>query len=101
MAQLWTPRAHQTLASQYLFDTKRCSLWAHPGLGKTSICYRVISLMKMCGSNFFPGLSNLQIQVFKESFLGGSIKKQAGFLLIASTKAEPSKGIQRRKDDLP
>ena len=55
----------------------------------------------MYGSTFFPGLSNLQIQVFKDSFIGGFMKKKAEFLLIESTRSEPSKGIQRRKDDLP
>src|SRR5579863_7062896 len=55
----------------------------------------------MYGSDFFPGLSNVQIQVFKESFIGSFIKKQAPFLLIESTKSEPSKGLQRRKDELP
>ena len=54
----------------------------------------------MYGSDFFPGLSNVQIQVFKESFLGGLLKKKAEFLLIKPTKAE-HKELQRRKDDLP
>ncbi len=57
--------------------------------------------MDMYGSNFFPELSGTQIQVFKESLIGGALKKHAEFLLIASTKSEPSKTIQRRKDDLP
>lgn len=57
--------------------------------------------MDMYGSNFFPELSGIQIQVFKESLIGSALKKNAEFLLIASTKSEPSKGIQRRKDDLP
>jgi hypothetical protein len=56
VSQVWTPREHQLLAAQYLFDHKRCSLWAHPGLGKTSICYRLFDVMQMCGSNFFPVL---------------------------------------------
>jgi uncharacterized membrane protein required for colicin V production len=54
----------------------------------------------MYGSDFFPGLSNVQIQVFKESFLGSLLKKNAEFLLIKPTKPE-HKEIQRRKDDLP
>lgn len=56
MSQPWTPREHQLLASSYLFDHQRCSLWAHPGLGKTSIVYRTLDLMRLCGSNFFPAL---------------------------------------------
>jgi uncharacterized membrane protein required for colicin V production len=54
----------------------------------------------MYGSTFFPGLSNVQIQIFKESFLGGFLKKDAEFMLIASTKAE-HKDLPRKKDDLP
>lgn len=56
LSQLWTPREHQILASNYIFDTKRCNLWAHPGLGKTSIVYRLFDLLTMCGSNYFPAL---------------------------------------------
>ena len=51
----------------------------------------------MYGSNFFPGLSNLQIQVFKESFLGPRIKKQAGLLLIASTRPSPPRASSAEK----
>jgi hypothetical protein len=54
----------------------------------------------MYGSTFFPGLSAVQIQIFKESFLGGLLKKDAEFMLIASTKQE-HKGLPRKKDDLP
>lgn len=56
MSQIWTPRAHQVLASDYVFSNKRCNLWAHPGLGKTSIIYRLFDLLMLCGSNFFPAL---------------------------------------------
>ena len=55
----------------------------------------------MYGSTFFPQFSAVQIQIFKDSFLGGLLKKKAEFMLITSTKAEPAKGIQRRKDELP
>lgn len=56
MSQIWTPREHQILASDYVFDHKRCNLWAHPGLGKTSIIYRLFDLLMLCGSGFFPVL---------------------------------------------
>jgi hypothetical protein len=52
------------------------------------------------GSTYFPGLSTLQINVFKESMIGSLVKKQASFLLITPTKPE-NKGIEKRKDDLP
>jgi hypothetical protein len=54
----------------------------------------------MYGSTFFPGLSAVQIQIFKESFIGSFLKKDAEFLLIASTKSE-HKDLPRKKDDLP
>lgn len=56
MSVIWTPREHQILASDYVYEHKRCNLWAHPGLGKTSIMYRLFDLLMMCGSNFFPVL---------------------------------------------
>jgi uncharacterized membrane protein required for colicin V production len=49
-------------------------------------------------SQFFPGLADVQMQVFKESCLGSLLKKQAEFVLIASTKPEAPKGVERRKD---
>jgi uncharacterized membrane protein required for colicin V production len=52
-------------------------------------------------NNLFPGLADVQMQIFKESFLGGLLKKQAEFVLIASTKPEQGKGLDRRKDNLP
>ena len=42
----------------------------------------------MYGSTFFPGLSTVQVGIFKESFLGSALKDNAEFLLIASTKSE-------------
>ena len=51
------------------------------------------------GSNFFPEFSAVQQQIFKESLIGGALKKHAKFLLITPTKPE-NKGL-RKKDDLP
>lgn len=56
MSQLWTPRQHQALGSDFIFNHKRCNFWAHPGLGKTTIVYSVLDILKLCGSNFFPVL---------------------------------------------
>ena len=52
----------------------------------------------MYGSTFFPGLSAMQVQIFKESCLGGLLKNNAEFLLIASTKPE-HKDLPRKKED--
>ena len=57
IAKPWEPREHQLIGADFLFNTKRCNLWAHPGLGKTSMCYRLLDLMKLFGSNFFPVLT--------------------------------------------
>lgn len=56
MSQVWIPREHQVLGSDFIFENKRCNLWAHPGLGKTSMVYRLFDLLMLCGSNFFPAL---------------------------------------------
>jgi hypothetical protein len=52
----------------------------------------------MYGSTFFPGLSNVQIQIFRESCVGSLLKNNAEFLLIASTKPE-HKDLPRKKED--
>ncbi|HEX3798757.1 MAG TPA: CvpA family protein [Verrucomicrobiae bacterium] len=52
------------------------------------------------GSNFFPELSTIQQDVFRDSLLGNLVKQRAGILLIASTKSEVVK-VKRAKDDLP
>ena len=55
--------------------------------------------VEVYGSNFFPEFSMVQHQIFKESLIGGLVKKNAEFLLIAPTKPE-NKDL-RKKDDLP
>ncbi len=52
------------------------------------------------GSQFFPGVSSVQQQVFKESLAGSQFKQHVAFLLISSTAPE-KKDVKRRKDDLP
>lgn len=52
------------------------------------------------GSQFFPGVSSVQQQVFKESLLGSQVKQHVAFLLIAPTAPE-KKGVARAKDNLP
>lgn len=52
------------------------------------------------GSQFFPGVSSVQQQVFKESLVGSQFKQHVAFLLIAPTAPE-KKDVKRRKDDLP
>ena len=74
MSIIWQPREHQLLASNYLWNTQRASLWAHPGLGKTSICYRVLSLMKMTGSNFLPALVVAPLPVARDVWPAEAIK---------------------------
>ena len=52
------------------------------------------------GSDFFPGVSTVQQQVFRESLAGSQFKQHVAFLLIKPTPPE-KKGVARRKDNLP
>lgn len=52
----YTPRDYQTLATTFILQNQRCALWAKPGLGKTSVIYSVLDLLKLLGSGFFPVL---------------------------------------------
>src|SRR5581483_1324417 len=52
------------------------------------------------GSQFFPGVSSVQQQVFKESLVGSQFKQHVGFLFISPTATE-KKDVKRRKEDLP
>ena len=56
MSKIWTPRPHQKLIVDYCWSNKRCNIWAHPGLGKTSSVLSLFDMLTMCGSNFFPAL---------------------------------------------
>ncbi len=47
------------------------------------------------GSNFFPGLHNLQAMVFERSFMGPVIRQGLGFLLIKPTAPEEKKFKQK------
>ena len=49
------------------------------------------------GADLFPGLSDVQQQVFKESLVGSLVQERASFLLITPTKKE-TKGLKRRED---
>lgn len=50
------PRAYQRIAAKFLLDTKRGNLWAKPGMGKTSIIYSTLDILKLASSSFFPAL---------------------------------------------
>lgn len=54
--QHFEPRAYQKLAAKFIYDHPRCNLWAVPGMGKTSIIYSVVDLLKLVGSAYFPVL---------------------------------------------
>lgn len=54
--QHYTPREYQRLATSFLLSTPRAALWAKPGMGKTSIVYAMLDLLKLAGSGFFPAL---------------------------------------------
>ncbi len=52
------------------------------------------------GKQYFPTVSSVQEQVFKESLLGTQFKEHVPFLLITPTAPE-KKDVKRRKEDLP
>jgi SNF2 family DNA or RNA helicase len=56
VSEIWTPRPHQQLARSFILKHQRCNLWAVPGMGKTSIVYSALDLLKLAGSSFFPAL---------------------------------------------
>ena len=56
MSELWKPRPHQALAINFILKNQRCNLWAVPGMGKTSIIYAVLDILRLAGSAFFPVL---------------------------------------------
>jgi hypothetical protein len=56
VSKIWTPRPHQKLIVDYCWSNKRCNIWAHPGLGKTSSVLSLFDMLTMCGSSFFPAL---------------------------------------------
>jgi uncharacterized membrane protein required for colicin V production len=64
------------------------------------IAYSKAQQVDLYGSNFFPELSGVQLDIFRNSLMGSLIKDRAEFLLITSTKPE-HKTLQKRKDELP
>jgi len=54
--QKFNPREHQRVAASFMLNTPRCALFAVPGLGKTSSVYKVLDILKLAGSSFFPVL---------------------------------------------
>jgi hypothetical protein len=56
MTAHFTPREYQTIGANFIIANQRCNLFAVPGLGKTSIIYMVLDLLKLAGSSFFPVL---------------------------------------------
>lgn len=66
----YVPREYQVLARDFLLDVPRAALWAMPGLGKTSMVFAALDILKMCGSSFFPVLvlapKNVALNVWPE-----------------------------------
>src|SRR5262245_24445301 len=54
--QHFEPHAYQKIASSFLLNTRRANLWAKPGMGKTGTVYRLIDILKIASSSFFPVL---------------------------------------------
>lgn len=55
-ARDYVPRAYGPPCVDFMYRNKRCALWAPPGFGKTGMVYKLIDLLMMAGSGFFPVL---------------------------------------------
>ena len=49
------------------------------------------------GSDFFPGLHTLQVNIFEKSLIGPPIRDYLGFLLIKPTLPEGGKQIKQKE----
>lgn len=52
----YIPRAYGPLATGFMLDNPYCALWAKPGMGKTSLVYSALDILKFSGYNVFPVL---------------------------------------------
>ena len=55
-ARDYTPREYGPLATGFILKNPYCALWAKPGMGKTSLVYSALDILKIAGSGFFPAL---------------------------------------------
>jgi len=56
MSEHFVPRQHQRLGTQFLIDHQRAMLVADPGLGKTSMAFSAVDLLRLAGQDCFPAL---------------------------------------------
>lgn len=70
MSQSITLQPHQHILVDYMWTHKRCNIWAHPGLGKTSAVFKTFDLLALCGSNYFPALVVAPLNVARDVWLG-------------------------------
>lgn len=68
-----------------------------PFYSKAQIAAATAFQNDLYGADYFPGISDVQKQVFQESFMGSLVQEHAPFLLIAPTKQE-HKALKRRED---
>jgi len=69
VSDVWTPRDHQKIITDYVWDHKRCNIWAHPGMGKTSAIMKLFDLLLLCGSAYFPALVVAPLPVARDVWL--------------------------------
>ena len=74
VSQVWRPRPHQSLMIDYAWEHKRCNIWAHPGMGKTSSVLSLFDTLRLCGSNYFPALVVAPLPVARDVWLAESQK---------------------------
>lgn len=77
MSQPWIPRPHQSLAIKFILENPRCNLWAVPGMGKSSVVYAVLDILKLAGSSFFPVLIIAPLRVAELTWPAEQLKWDA------------------------
>lgn len=97
MSQVWTPRIHQDLIVEYCWEHKRCNIWAHPGLGKSSAMLQLFELLRLCGSNFFPALVVAPLPVARDVWLAEQQKWTdfKGLRVVPIIGSNPAERIAR------
>jgi hypothetical protein len=56
VSQDFVAKPWQDVGYDFVMDNHRVAVWAKPGMGKTGIVYKVLDMLKLAGSKFFPAL---------------------------------------------
>lgn len=56
MSQKFIARACQIKMMRTMLNTRRCNIWAQPGMGKTAAVFAALDILWLCGSKYRPAL---------------------------------------------